>query len=188
MAIHTCSGPLPELGTLNPIEFEAHFRCPRRTGSLPVAVRLVTLPWPKSFHLELQQLRHPNQDLAVVAPLEEVARFQQEIKKVYVSPTIKRYLVELVRATRESSDLYLGSSPRGSLALSRAGQARAAMDGRDFVLPDDIKNLAEFVLAHRIIVDPAARLRNISAGQILQEILRTLPVPSSGFDDREGSL
>ncbi len=186
--------PLPEpflvLGTQNPIEYEGTFPLPE--AQLDRFLLRVRLGYPALAEeiriLELQQLRHPIQDLAVVAPLEEVACFQQEIKKMYVSPAIKRYLVELVRATRESSDLYLGSSPRGSLALFRAGQARAAMDGRDYVLPDDIKNLAEFVLAHRIIVDPAARLRNISAGQILQEILRTLPVPSSGFDDREGSL
>jgi MoxR-like ATPase len=94
-----------------------------------------------------------------------------------VSDAVKRYIVELIRATRESGDVYLGSSPRGSLGLYRAGQARAAMHGRDYVLPDDVKLLAEHVLSHRMIVDPAARLRNISGDLIIQEILRSLPVP-----------
>jgi MoxR-like ATPase len=85
----------------------------------------------------------------------------------------------LTRSTRDSSDVYLGASPRGSLGLFRAGQARAAINGRDYVLPDDIKSLAEFVLAHRMVVNPAARLRNISAAQVVQELLNVLPVPGS---------
>jgi MoxR-like ATPase len=128
--------------------------------------------------LEQQQLRHPITTLKAIVSLEDVLQSQEAIKSVYVSDAIKRYIVELIRATRESGDVYLGSSPRGSLGLFRAGQARAAMHGRDYVLPDDIKVLAEHVLAHRMIVDPAARLRNISGDLIIQEILRSLPVPS----------
>lgn len=186
--------PLPEpflvLATQNPIEYEGTFPLPE--AQLDRFLLRIRLGYPALVEeiriLELQQLRHPIRDLEAVAPVEEVARFQEEVKKVYVAPAVKRYIVELVRSTRESSDIYLGSSPRGSLALFRAGQARAAINGRDYVLPDDIKYLSEYVLSHRMIVDPAARLRDISAGQIVQEILRALPVPSSDFSDRHATF
>lgn len=186
--------PLPEpflvLATQNPIEYEGTFPLPE--AQLDRFLLRIRLGYPALVEeiriLELQQLRHPIRDLEAVAPVEEVARFQEEVKKVYVAPAAKRYIVELVRSTRASSDIYLGSSPRGSLALFRAGQARAAMNGRDYVLPDDIKYLSEYVLSHRMIVDPAARLRDISAGQIVQEILRALPVPSSDFSDRHATF
>ena len=107
-----------------------------------------------------------------------------EIKKVFVSKPVKRYLVDLVTRTRQSADVYLGASPRGSLALFRTGQAMAALNGRDFVLPDDIKALAIPVLAHRIIVGPAARLRELSSEKIVEEILADLPVPGGDFRTR----
>jgi MoxR-like ATPase len=102
---------------------------------------------------------------------------QEAVKQVFVSPAIKRYIVELTRATRDNLDVYLGASPRGSLGLFRSGQVRAALEGRDYVLPDDIKALAEFVLAHRIVINPAARLKNLTAAQIVKEIVQNLPVP-----------
>jgi MoxR-like ATPase len=102
---------------------------------------------------------------------------QEQIRHVYVAPVIKQYIVELTRSTRGNADVYLGSSPRGSLGLFRAGQARAAINGRDYVLPDDIKALAEHILAHRMVVDPAARLREITADLIVKEVLKILPVP-----------
>jgi MoxR-like ATPase len=83
--------------------------------------------------------------------------------------------------TRQSSDVYLGASPRGSLSLARAGQARAALHGRDFVLPDDVKALAVSVLGHRIIVNPAARLRDLSSDEIMQEIIQNTPVPGGQY-------
>jgi MoxR-like ATPase len=101
----------------------------------------------------------------------------ETIKTIYVSGAIKRYVVDLINRTRQNQDVYLGASPRGSLALFRTGQALAALDGRDFVLPDDIKELAVPVLAHRVIVGPAARLRELSAERIVQEILGNTPVP-----------
>jgi MoxR-like ATPase len=131
--------------------------------------------------LELQQLRHPIESLSAIASTEELIEAQNTIKTVYVAPIIKRYIVQLIRLTRENSDVYLGASPRGSLGLFRTAQAKAAMEGRDYVLPDDVKYLAEEVLAHRIVIDPAARLRDINARIILDEILRTLPVPQSSM-------
>ncbi len=89
----------------------------------------------------------------------------------------RQYIVNLVRRTREHPEVYLGASPRGSLTLYRAGQARAALHGRDFVLPDDVKVLALPALAHRIIPGPTARLREIDAEQIVEDVVRQVPVP-----------
>jgi MoxR-like ATPase len=103
------------------------------------------------------------------------------IRKIYVSPVIQKYIVDMVGRTRQNADVYLGASPRGSLALFRAGQARAALQGRDHVLPDDVKALAVSVLGHRIIVSPAARLRELSADRIVQEVVYNLPVPGGDY-------
>jgi MoxR-like ATPase len=105
----------------------------------------------------------------------------EEIRRVYVSPSVQKYLIDLVARTRQSGDVYLGSSPRGSLALFRAGQARAALQGRDYVLPDDVKALAVAVLGHRIIVSPAARLREVSSDRLVQEIVHNAPVPGGDY-------
>jgi MoxR-like ATPase len=178
---HILQEPFLVLATQNPIEYEGTFPLPE--AQLDRFLMRIRLGYPTLFDeikvLELQQLRHPIRDLKAIVPVEEVIRMQESIKNIYVSPAVKRYIVELTRSTRESSDVYLGASPRGSLGLFRAGQARAAINGRDYVLPDDIKALAEYILAHRMVVNPAARLRNISAGQVVQEILSVLPVPGS---------
>ena len=178
---HILQEPFLVLATQNPIEYEGTFPLPE--AQLDRFLMRIRLGYPSMAEevkvLEIQQLRHPIRDLQPVIPVEEVMRMQEAIKNVYVSPAVKRYVVELTRSTRDSSDVYLGASPRGSLGLFRAGQAKAAINGRDYVLPDDIKSLAEFVLAHRMVVNPAARLRNISAGQVVQEILNVLPVPGS---------
>ena len=178
---HILQEPFLVLATQNPIEYEGTFPLPE--AQLDRFLMRIRLGYPSMAEevkvLEIQQLRHPIRDLQPVISVEEVLKMQEAIKNIYVSPAVKRYVVELTRSTRDSSDVYLGASPRGSLGLFRAGQARAAISGRDYVLPDDIKFLAEFVLAHRMVVNPAARLRNISAGQVVQEILNVLPVPGS---------
>jgi MoxR-like ATPase len=178
---HILQEPFLVLATQNPIEYEGTFPLPE--AQLDRFLMRIRLGYPSMAEevkvLEIQQLRHPIRDLQPVISVEEVLKMQEAIKNIYVSPAVKRYVVELTRSTRDSSDVYLGASPRGSLGLFRAGQARAAISGRDYVLPDDIKSLAEFVLAHRMVVNPAARLRNISAGQVVQEILNVLPVPGS---------
>jgi len=178
---HLLQEPFLVLATQNPIEYEGTFPLPE--AQLDRFLMRIRLGYPSMAEevrvMEIQQLRHPIRDLQAVIPVEEVLRMQEAIKNIYVSPAVKRYIVELTRSTRDSADVYLGASPRGSLGLFRAGQARAAINGRDYVLPDDIKSLAEFVLAHRMVVNPAARLRNISASQVVQEILNVLPVPGS---------
>jgi len=116
-----------------------------------------------------------------VIKVKEISEVIKAVKEVYVSNAIKNYIVDLTARTRQSSDVYLGASPRGSLALFRTGQARAALQGRDYVLPDDIQALAIPVLGHRIIVGPAARLREVSADRIVREIVENAPVPGGDF-------
>jgi len=186
---HILPAPFMVLATQNPIEYEGTFPLPE--AQLDRFLLRVRLGYPGIMEevrvLELQQLRHPIETLEAIASTEELLEAQETIKTVYVAPVIKRYIVQLIRLTRESSDVYLGASPRGSLGLFRTAQARAAMEGRDYVLPDDVKYLAEEVLAHRIVIDPAARLRDINARVILDEILRTLPVPQSGMLQNDGA-
>ena len=101
------------------------------------------------------------------------------MKDVYVDPLIKQYIVTIVEQTRRHGSVYLGASPRGSLALYRTCQARALLDGRDFVVPDDVKELAYATLGHRIIVSPSARVKNIAPKEIVESCLERVPVPGA---------
>jgi MoxR-like ATPase len=180
---HILPNPFMVLATQNPIEYEGTFPLPE--AQLDRFLMRVRLGYPSQSDeieiLDRQQLRHPIETLEAVVAVEELNSVMEEIKTVFVSKPVKRYLVDLVNRTRQSSDVYLGASPRGSLALFRTGQAVAALAGRDFVLPDDIKSLAVPVLAHRVIVGPAARLRELSAEKIVEEILEKLPVPGGDY-------
>jgi MoxR-like ATPase len=178
---HILSRHFMVLATENPIEYEGTFPLPE--AQLDRFLFRIRIGYPELHDeirvLEAQQLQHPIEKLEIVVNSEELTLVQDEVKKVFVAPAIKRYIVELVRATRDHSEIYLGASPRGSLGLFRTGQARAAIHGRDYVLPDDIKAVAEFVLSHRLVLNPSARLRDIAASQLIQEILQKLPVPGS---------
>lgn len=183
--------PLPKpflvMGTQNPIEYEGTFPLPE--AQLDRFFMRVRMGYPQLMDeikvLEQQQLQHPILTLKPVATVEELLNVQELVKTIYVSPAVKRYIVEIVRATRENPDIYLGSSPRGSLGLFRAGQAMAAIQGRDYVLPDDIKFLAEYVLSHRMVVQPASRLRNLTADQVVREIVTSLPVPGGDLSSKQ---
>jgi MoxR-like ATPase len=181
---HPLPSPFIVLATQNPIEYEGTFPLPE--AQLDRFLLRVRLGYPNASDeieiLDRQQLRHPIETLKSVIKVAEIKEAMQEIKKIYVSEGIKRYAVELTNRTRQNEDIYLGASPRGSLALFRTGQAAAALDGRDYVLPDDIKRMVVPVLAHRIIVGPAARLRELSAEQIVQEIVDKTPVPGGEYE------
>lgn len=176
---HALPRPFMVLATQNPIEYEGTFPLPE--AQLDRFLVRLTLGYPEMNDeiniLERQQFQHPVNDLQQVASADELMKAQESIKSIYVAPAIKRYIVELTHQTRQHVDVYLGASPRGSLALFRTGQARAAIQGRDFVLPDDIKALVKPALSHRVILGPAARLRDLSGDQVLDEILNKVPVP-----------
>lgn len=182
---HRLPDPFMILATQNPIEYEGTFPLPEaQLDRFLLRLRLGYPTLPDEIRvLELQQLRHPILDLEPVTTVEEMRLMQEAIKRVFVADAIKRYIVELTRSTRESADVYLGSSPRGSLGLFRAGQAFAATHGRDYVLPDDIKYLAPFILSHRMVIQAAARMKNLSADQVVTEILHTIAVPGGSFSE-----
>jgi len=176
---HHLPAPFMVMATQNPIEYEGTFPLPE--AQLDRFLIRVRLGYPgiedEIKVMELQQYRHPFTELEQKVAVEELAEVQEAVKGVFVAPAIKRYIVALTRQTREHSDVYLGASPRGSLGVYKTTQARAAMQGRDYVLPDDVKALAGPVYAHRIILGPAARLRDIDADAIVAEIINNVPVP-----------
>ncbi len=177
--------PFMVMATQNPIEYEGTFPLPE--AQLDRFLMRIDLGYTSAANeikiLEQQRLVHPILDLEPVLEVEEILYAQEAIKQVHVSDPIKKYIVEIVRKTRTHPEVFLGASPRGSLGLFRAGQARAALDGRDYVLPDDIKYLAPYVLPHRVVVGPAARLTDISSEKIVREILETVPVPGGDLED-----
>jgi MoxR-like ATPase len=184
---HILPTPFMVMATQNPIEYEGTFPLPE--AQLDRFLMRINLGYTSLNNeiriLELQKLIHPIQELEPVVELDAVLSAQETIKHIHVSDLVKRYIVELVRETREHPEVYLGASPRGSLGLFRVGQARAALLGRDYVLPDDVKMLAPFILAHRVVVSPAARLTDVSAVKIVREILDTLPVPGGDMGSGE---
>ncbi len=171
--------PFVVLATQNPIEYEGTFPLPE--AQVDRFLLRLRLGYPalddEVAVLERQNFRHPIQDLAQVVSLEELLWAQEAIKNVYAAPALKRYIVEIARQTRAHGEVYLGASPRGSLALYRTAQARAALQGRDYILPDDVKYLAVPTLAHRVILGPGARLRDLSAEQVVDEVLGIVPAP-----------
>ncbi len=185
---HPLPYPFMVLATQNPIEYRGTFPLPEaQLDRFLLRIQLGYLKVEDEISaLERLQFRHPFEELEQVVSVEELSQAQDAIKKVYVAPAVKRYIAELTHRTRFHSDVYLGASLRGSMALYRTGQARAAMLGRDFVLPDDIKVVALPALAHRMIVSPQARLRDLSTRDIVPEILEKLPVPDSHLTDERG--
>jgi MoxR-like ATPase len=124
-----------------------------------------------------QKLAHPLESLERVISVEELLEVQMAVKEVEVSSEIEDYIVNIVNATRSHGELYLGASPRGSLGLYRTAQARAALEGRGYVIPDDVKALAASVLSHRMILGSAARIREVNSLAIVDEILNSVHVP-----------
>lgn len=176
---HGLPTPFVVLATENPIEYEGTFPLPE--AQLDRFLVRLSLGYPGRSN-ELQILdnlakTHPLESLSQVVTQEDLEAAQQAIKDVYVDDRLKEYIVDLVDASRQHEQVYLGASPRGSLALFNAARAWAAMQGRDYVTPDDVKDLAEPALAHRIIVSPSARMRNIDARGIVRELLNMVPVP-----------
>ena len=173
--------PFLVLATQNPIEYEGTFPLPE--AQLDRFMMRIDLGYPSTSDeivmLESQQHAHPITSIEQVVSAEELLGAQARIRHVYIDDLVKEYIVKVVKATRKHPDVYLGSSPRGSIALYRTGQAQAAMQGRDFVTPDDIKGLAMVTLAHRLIISPSARIKNVDPRAVIQEILDSTPVPGA---------
>jgi MoxR-like ATPase len=175
------------MATQNPIEYEGTFPLPE--AQLDRFMMRIHLGYPSATDevlvMDAQQNRHPIESLPEVTSRAEIIALQDAVREIYVDPLIKQYIVSLVTATREHESVYLGASPRGSLALMRVAQAYAMLDGRDFVQPDDVKLLAYSTLGHRVIVSPGARVREIDSAQIVDEVIERVPVP--GVRARSGA-
>jgi len=178
---HSLPQPFIVLATQNPIEYEGTFPLPE--AQLDRFLLRVHIGYADRLDeiaiLKRQRDGHPIETLPTVVDAAELLHLQEVIKQVHVDDLIVEYIVALVVATRDHGDVYLGASTRGALALYRAAQAWAAINGRDFVIPDDVKLLAQPVLGHRLIISPAARVRNVTAQAIIDEVLAAVPVPGA---------
>ena len=183
---HRLPLPFMVLATQNPIEYEGTFPLPE--AQLDRFLIRLSLGYPRrADELELldrQTHRHPLETLEQVADARALKAAQRAVREVYVDTAVKEYILLLVEATRSHGDVYLGVSPRGSLALFQAARTLAALRGRDYVLPDDVKELAASALAHRVIVSPAARMKNTDGRDIIAELLSAVPVPGARVSPR----
>ncbi len=173
--------PFLVLATQNPIEYEGTFPLPE--AQIDRFMMRVSLGYPAPADemqiLESQKERHPVNDLGQVVSADELLQAQAEVRSVYVDDLIKEYIVSLANSSRNHPDVYLGASPRGSLALFKGARAYAALERRAYVIPDDVKALLEATFAHRLIISPSARIKNVDARSVVQEIASSVPVPGT---------
>jgi MoxR-like ATPase len=178
--------PFLVLATQNPIEYEGTFPLPE--AQIDRFMMRVSLGYPSPADemrvLESQKQQHPLRDLGQVVSAEELLQAQAAVRQVYADDLIKEYIVELANATRRHPDIYLGVSPRGSLALFAASRAYAALQDRTYVIPDDVKALLESTFAHRLIISPSARIKNVESRAVVEQIAQSVPVPGTRIRGR----
>lgn len=178
---HQMPNPFHILATQNPIEYEGTFPLPET--QLDRFLIRISLGYPSISDeitiMNQQQYQHPINSLQSVATSADLEVLQTLVRDIYVDDLIKQYIADVVGATRNHPAIFLGASPRGSLALYRTAQAKALLYGRDYVLPDDVKTLAEPVLAHRIIVRATDSPHDRSVQDIIAKILESVPVPGT---------
>jgi MoxR-like ATPase len=176
--------PLPQpfmvIATQNPVELQGTFPLPE--AQLDRFLLKLVLGYPNLENEDVMLLRfersNPLEQLSSVTSASEIMNIRRQVQEIYVESSVRRYILEVVEKTRTNPSISLGGSPRASLSLYRASQALALVQGRDFVLPDDVKRLAVPVLAHRLILNTEAYLHNTSKEEIIADILSSLPVPA----------
>jgi MoxR-like ATPase len=177
---HRLGPPFLVIATQNPVDHEGTFSLPE--AQLDRFLMRFSLGYPtledELRMLELLQKSHPIDALEPVASAQELVECQRAVRDIYVDDKVRRYLMQIVHDTREHDDIGLGGSPRASIALFRTSQAMAALRGRDYVLPDDVKKVAGAVLTHRIILKPESRLRKITAAAVVEDIVAEIAVPT----------
>lgn len=180
---YTLKPPFLVIATQNPVDHEGTFPLPE--AQLDRFLIRLGLGYPsleeESKMLSRLQKSHPIDELGSVATAAEVLACQEAVREIHVDEKVKKYLLQIVQATREHNEVLLGGSPRASLALFRTAQALAAVSGRAFVLPDDVKKMTMPVLGHRLILRPESRLRKITVAAVVREIMDEIsaPVPAS---------
>jgi MoxR-like ATPase len=177
---HQLAPPFLVVATQNPVDHEGTFPLPE--AQLDRFLMRFSLGYP-TMEQELQMLdrlqhSHPIDSITSVVPAEELLACQHEVRKVYVDAKVREYITQIVHASRDNEDLRLGASPRASIALFRAGQAMAAIRGRNFVQPDDVKRVTSAVLTHRVILRPESRLRKVTADHVISELVADIAVPT----------
>jgi len=178
---HNIDRPFMLIATENPIEHEGVFPLPE--AQLDRFMMRIELGYP-SFDDEIriidsQRMQHPIESLGVVVSADEVREAQEVVKGIFVHEEVQRYIVALVYTTRKRDDVILGASPRASLDLFRSSQALALLRRRDYVIPDDVKELAAVVMGHRVIGTPAVRMKGMNGCQIVEDVLEHVPVPGA---------
>ena len=177
----TLDRPFVVIATQNPIEYEGTFPLPE--AQLDRFLMRISLGYPSFAEemsiIEQQEQVHPINELRSVATPEDIIDLQEACKNIYVDNTVREYIVSLIDATRNHENVSLGASPRASLGMFRAVRGLAILRDRDYVIPDDIKELAYAVLAHRLILSPSARMRGLHTGQIISNLLESVPIPST---------
>lgn len=170
--------PFLVLATQNPVEYEGTFPLPEAQLDRFFLRLHLGYPTLEEENIILQRLQglHPIESLEACSTPEQVRTLQEVVTKVFVEDSVRDYVVRLTQSTRSHSHVQLGASPRGSLALMRAAQAWAALEGRDYILPDDVKKMAPWVLAHRIVLKPESQLRGLTSEDVISELLHTVPV------------
>jgi MoxR-like ATPase len=171
--------PFLVLATQNPIELEGTFPLPEAQVDRFLIRLSIGYPTESEEHAMLLRFERedPLGDLSPVTSPEELIVLQRRVREVRLEESIRGYIIDIVRATRQHPDIDLGVSPRGTLALYRCAQALAAIRSREYVLPDDVKLLAPYALTHRIIISPTTRLRGRSLSDLLMDVIETVPVP-----------
>ncbi len=176
---HHLEQPFIVMATQNPIEYEGTFPLPE--AQLDRFLIRISLGYPDFAEelsvIERQEQVHPIDELRAVATPKEIIGLQAAAKAIYVDGLVREYIVSLTEATRSHEDVALGASPRASLGLFRLVRAVALVQDRDFVVPDDVKNLAYGVMAHRIILSPSARMRGLKTADVIEGLLDSIPVP-----------
>jgi MoxR-like ATPase len=176
---HELAPPFLVIATQNPIDHEGTFPLPE--AQLDRFLMRFSLGYPTLDEelkmLDMLQRRHPIDDVQPVVSAEELVAAQRTVREVHVDEKVRRYLTQIVHQTRSCEDLGLGGSPRATIALFRCAQALAAVSGRNYVLPDDVKKIALPVLTHRVIVRPESRLRKMTAAAIVEDLIEDVPVP-----------
>ena len=178
---HKMPAPFMVMATQNPIEYEGTFPLPEAQVDRFLIRIFLGYPSPTDevLVLDQQQITHPVETIKQVTDANEILQLQRAVKEIYVDPLIKQYIVQLANATRDHESVYLGASPRGSLALFRTSQAKALLEARDFVTPDDVKELAMVTLGHRIILSPGAKVKGVTIGDVVANCLARVPVPGA---------
>src|SRR5579883_1742888 len=172
--------PFLVIATQNPVDHEGTFPLPEAQLDRFLVRLSLGYPGPEEEGKMLQRLQygHPIDDISPVISAQELLNCQEAVRAVHVDDKIRQYVLDIVQGTRTHDDIQLGGSPRASIALFRTGQAFAAVSGRDFVLPDDVKRMVLPVLGHRVIIRPESRLRKVTAAGLLHEIVEDVRVPT----------